>query len=116
LQRLNQIERITSMGPEPSGLTGAASGVVGKLDENIMGGLAAEVLVAGVRKGRGDIRDAILNKMQSSYASWPVEVAIADLMTYHGRCNVMSGLTTAQRLLSETTVQPKTPTPATQRN
>ena len=81
-----------------SGLTGAASGAQGKLDENIMGGLAAEVLVAGVRAGRAPHRNQIVEDMRTkSYPEWPVELAIADVLSYHGRCNVMSGLTTAQR-------------------
>lgn len=97
-----------------SGLAGASAGSIGKLDENLMGGMAAEVVVAGVRAGREPIRRDIIVKMQSEYPEWPVEIAIADVLRYHGRCNVMSGLTTAQKAVErESQALSETGTPVT---
>lgn len=79
-----------------SGLSGASSGASGKLDENLLGGMAAEVMLSGVRAAREPYRDAILAKLDDSYAAWPVEISIADVFRYHGRCNVVSGLGAAQ--------------------
>lgn len=90
-----------------SGLTGAASGAQGKLDENLMGGMASEILVSGVRAGREPIRAEIVANMQKSYVQWPVELAIADVIRYHGRCNVVSGLTTAQRAVEQSIRAPE---------
>jgi hypothetical protein len=84
-----------------SGLTGATSGAVGALDNNIMGGMASEVLVAGVRAGREPLRLAIIQNMTLSYEAWPVEIAVADVLRYHGRCNAMSGLASTQRAVEE---------------
>ena len=84
-----------------SGLTGASSGAVGALDDNIMGGMAAEVLVAGVRAGREPLRQAIIQNMALPYEQWTVEIAIADVLRYHGRCNAMSGLASTQRAVEE---------------
>jgi hypothetical protein len=79
-----------------SGLSGVAGSLSGKLDEGLMGGAAANVLLAGVRAAREPIRTEILGRFGEDYASWPVSVAIADVMQYHGRCNVVSALTAAQ--------------------
>ena len=79
-----------------SGLSGVAGSLSGKLDEGLMGGTAANVLLAGVRAAREPIRTDILGRFDESYSDWPVSVALADVMQYHGRCNVVSALTAAQ--------------------
>ena len=66
-----------------------------------MGGTAANVLLAGVRAAREPIRTDILGRFDESYSDWPVSVALADVMQYHGRCNVVSALTAAQTASEE---------------
>ena len=80
-----------------SGLSGVAGSLSGKLDEGLMGGMAANVILAGVRAAREPVRTAILGRFDQDYAAWPVSVAIADVMQYHGRCNVVSALSAAQQ-------------------
>lgn len=84
-----------------SGLSGASTGVSGKLDENLLGGMAAEVMLSGVRAAREPYRQIILEQLNSRYAEWPVEIAIADVFRYHGRCNVVSGLGAAQGAIED---------------
>ncbi len=84
-----------------SGLSGAAGGLSGKLDEGLMGGMAANVILTGVRAGRAPLRLNILGRFDEDYSAWPVSVAVADVMEYHGRCNVISGLTAAQKATEE---------------
>lgn len=79
-----------------SGLSGVAGSLSTKLDEGLMGGTTANVLLAGVRAAREPLRTQILARFSQGYAAWPVSVAIADVMQYHGRCNVVSALTAAQ--------------------
>lgn len=79
-----------------SGISGAAGSLSGKLDEGFMGGATANVLLAGVRAARAPLRASILGRFKDAYSLWPVSVAIADVMQYHGRCNVVSALSAAQ--------------------
>lgn len=79
-----------------SGLSGVAGSLSGKLDEGLMGGTAANVLLAGVRAAREPLRTGILGRFGAQYSDWPVSVAIADVMQYHGRCNVVSAMGAAQ--------------------
>lgn len=79
-----------------SGLSGVAGSLSTKLDEGLMGGTTANVLLAGVRAAREPLRTQILARFSQDYSAWPVSVAIADVMQYHGRCNVVSALTAAQ--------------------
>ena len=80
-----------------SGLSGVAGSLSGKLDEGFMGGTTANVLLAGVRAAREPMRRDILRRFEESYLNWPVSVALADVIQYHGRCNVVSALAAAQR-------------------
>lgn len=89
-----------------SGLSGASTGASGKLDENILGGMAAEVMLSGVRAAREPYRRAILDNLDTDYSEWPVEIAIADVFRYHGRCNVVSGLAAAQNAIEDDILPP----------
>jgi len=84
-----------------SGLSGASGSISGRLDENLMGSMAADVLLQGVRAAREPYRQAIVRNLthNTRYEAWPIEVAVADVFQYHGRCNVISGLAAAQRAL-----------------
>jgi hypothetical protein len=79
-----------------SGLSGVAGSLSGRLDEGLMGGTTANVVLAGVRAAREPLRNNILGRFGADYPTWPVSVAIADVMQYHGRCNVVSAVGAAQ--------------------
>lgn len=82
-----------------SGLAGASGSLSGRLDENLMSGMTADVILLGVRAGREPLRRTIAAKLtgNTTYSDWPIQIAIADVLQYHGRCNVVSGLAAAQR-------------------
>lgn len=84
-----------------SGLSGAAGSAAARLDEHLLGGMAADVMLSGVRAAREPFRRAIVSKIEdeTSYDAWPIEMAIADIMQFHGHCNVISGLAAAQRVI-----------------
>ncbi|KRA58447.1 hypothetical protein ASD79_14135 [Caulobacter sp. Root655] len=80
-----------------SALSGAAGGASGKMDENILAGRGAEVILTGIRAAREPYRLQLIDSMKKQpYPDWPLEVALADVMRYHGRCNVISGLSAIQ--------------------
>lgn len=83
-----------------SGLAGLSDSISTSLDDNLLSGLAHEVVVEGIETRRQESRLAILQKLDVSYQNWPVEVAIADALAYHGECSVIAGLAEAKDALS----------------
>lgn len=79
-----------------SAIGSAATGVGGNLNEAFFANKTAEVIASGIRADRATLRTNIDARMRNaagaSYASWPLSVALADAVTYHGRCNAISGL------------------------
>jgi len=71
----------------------AATGVGGNLSEAVFSNRAVDVIVSGIRSERASLRTEIQREMKTeSYADWPLSIAMADGLKYHGRCNAISGL------------------------
>lgn len=71
----------------------AATGVGGNLSEAVFSNRAVDVIVSGIRSERASLRQEIQGSMRAeTYGDWPLSIAIADGLKYHGRCNAISGL------------------------
>lgn len=84
-----------------NGLATGADGLGSALDKGFMGGNGADIILAGVRMEREPMRREIIIRMGEDYDAWPVALAIGDAMRYHGRCNVVTGLRAAQRIVNQ---------------
>ena len=90
-----------------AGLAGFSTGEGASIDRNVFAQQAAEAIGDAMLKLQDDDRTLIESKMQQSYQSWPLGLALADVMQFHGDCSVARGLTKLQGALQqrETAVQ-----------
>jgi len=78
-------------------LGSAATGVGGNLNDAAFSSRAADVIVSGIRAERAGLRRELDERMRDTgYSAWPLSLALADALRYHGRCNAISGLSYLQ--------------------
>lgn len=90
-----------------AGLAGFSTGEGASIDRNVFAQQAAEAIGDAMLKLQDDDRTVIEGKMQQTYQAWPLGLALADVMQFHGDCSVARGLTKLQGALQqrETAVQ-----------
>lgn len=72
-----------------------SSGILSNYNEAYFSNLTAQVISAGISKQREAALVNIQSRRHSSLVEYPVNRAIADALSYHGMCNMVTGLETA---------------------
>lgn len=72
-----------------------SSGILSKYNEAYFSNLTLQVISTGIAKQREAVLVNIQAQRKSSLVEYPVNRAIADALTYHATCNVVTGLETA---------------------
>lgn len=85
----------------------AATGINTLYSESYFNNLAVTVIASGITKQREGVLDQIKKLRKDSLLNYPVNKAIADAITYHASCNILTGLETAANALK---LAPGTPT------
>lgn len=73
-------------------LAGISTGVGGNLSDAVFSARAVDAIVSGINAERAALKAVLMTNMQKSYVDWPLSVALSDAVTYHSRCNAISGL------------------------
>ena len=65
----------------------------GNLSDAIFSSRAADAIASGINADRAGLKEVILKNMtDKEYSPWPLSAALSDAITYHSRCNAISGL------------------------
>lgn len=72
-----------------------SSGILATYNEAYFSNLTAQVISTGIAKQREAALVNIQVSRQASLVEYPVNRAIADALSYHGMCNMVTGLETA---------------------
>lgn len=88
----------------------AATGINSLYSEAYFNNLAVTVIASGITKQREGVLDQIKKLRKDNLLNYPINKAIADAITYHASCNILTGLETAANALK---IAPGTPTVVT---
>ena len=72
-----------------------SSGVMSQYDQDYFQNLSITVISSGIARQRLAILDRILAEQKNDLTIYSLNRAIADALTYHAACNIISGLETA---------------------
>jgi len=72
-----------------------SSGVMSQYDQNYFQNLSIMVISAGITRQRQAILERILKEQKNDLTIYSINRAVADALTYHAACNIISGLETA---------------------
>nr|VFK40752.1 MAG: hypothetical protein BECKSD772F_GA0070984_10708 [Candidatus Kentron sp. SD]VFK46388.1 MAG: hypothetical protein BECKSD772E_GA0070983_10728 [Candidatus Kentron sp. SD] len=84
-----------------SGSSAIFSGIGAEITQAYFSNVATHVIVPGIEAQRKTIRDAIGEKQLASIQDYPVEMAIADAVSFHGACSIDVGLKAAGNAIKE---------------
>lgn len=75
-------------------------GILNSYNESYFNNLAITVVSSGISRKRENILSSIEEKQEKPLTTYPVNAAIADALTYHGACNIVSGMEEASNALN----------------
>lgn len=73
-------------------VSGVSSGLRAEHNNAYYADLAAQVIVKGINRRRDNILGEIMQARECPERQYSVEMAIADVVTYHGACSLIGGL------------------------
>ncbi|MBC3806979.1 hypothetical protein H8K52_06420 [Undibacterium seohonense] len=82
-------------------LAGLTTGIRAEYNQEYYADVMAHVITKAISKRRKVIFDEIQEAKTASIKSYNIEMALADVATYHGACSLIAGLETADDLVSK---------------
>lgn len=87
-------------------LSGAASifsGVNAEFQKDFLGSLMTSVVIPGIDRQRGALRNDIVDKSCAGISDYPLTLAIAEVIRYHGACSADVGIAASGQAVARTT-------------
>lgn len=85
-------------------LAGLTTGIRAEYNQEYYADVMAHVITKAISKRRKEIFDAIQIARTASVKDYNLEMALADVSTYHGACSLIAGLETADDVISKSDV------------
>ncbi len=82
-------------------LTGVTTGIRAEYNQEYYADVMAHVITKAITKRRKEIFDEIHRASKTSIKEYNLELALADVATYHGACSLIAGLETADGMISK---------------
>lgn len=82
-------------------LAGLTTGIRAEYNQEYYADLMAHVITKAISKRRKEIFDQMQIAKTASIKEYNVEMALADIATYHGACSLIAGLETADDVVSK---------------
>ncbi len=89
-----------------SGLSGATSGINAEYNRDILSNVASAVIIPGIDKQRSALRQSIASRQCYGISSYPLSVALNDVVQYHSACSTDVGIAAASQALGQTSEAP----------
>jgi hypothetical protein len=83
-----------------AGAAAALSGVNAQFKEEFFNGLITAVIIPGIDRQRGDVRNDIVAKTCKNVTDYPLTLAIAEAVRYHGACSADVGIAASGQAIS----------------
>jgi hypothetical protein len=85
-----------------AGAAAALSGVNAQFQQEFFNGLITAVIIPGIDRQRADIRNDIVAKTCQSVSDYPLTMAIAEAVRYHGACTADVGIAASGQAIART--------------
>ena len=85
-----------------SAVAGIASGVNAEFQKDFMANVMTNVIIPGIDRQRADLRNQIVKNSCRSISEYPLPLAIAETIRYHGACNINVGIATSGQAVTRT--------------
>jgi hypothetical protein len=86
-----------------SGASAIFSGVNAEFQKDFMGGLMTSVIIPGIDRQRSGLRNDIVDKSCAGVSDYPLTLAIAEVIRYHGACSANVGIAASGQAIARTT-------------
>ena len=83
-------------------LAGVTSGVSAEYQRDMMSNLTTSVIIPGIEKQRSAVLGEIAQRRCLGVGSYPLTLAIADVVRFHGACSADMGIAAAGQAVSQT--------------
>jgi hypothetical protein len=84
-----------------SGLAGVTSGVNAEYNKDFFQGLASSIIIPGIEKQRTALAQTMANNMCFGITTYPLPLAIADVIRYHNACTMDKGVAATSQSISQ---------------
>ena len=86
-----------------SGAASALSGINAEFQKDFFNGLVTAIIIPGIDRQRADIRNDMVKKSCAGVTDYPLTLAIAEAIRYHGACSADVGIAASGQAIARTT-------------
>lgn len=86
-----------------SGASSIFSGVNAEFQKDFIGGLMTSVVIPGIDRQRSGLRNDIVDKSCAGVSDYPLTLALAEVVRYHGACSANVGIAASGQAVSRAT-------------